>query len=80
MNSDIVQQAKRELRERREKESEKKKLTKLLAVYLAMCDTSTLLVYDVCLQLHYQNDQAQVVLGERANGTVVLPQGCSDAL
>lgn len=79
MNSDISL-ASEEGIERKGKRG-RKKLTKLLAVYLAMCiNTSTLLVYDVCLQLHYQNDQAQVVLGERANGTVVLPQGCSDAL
>lgn len=44
-------------------------------MYLAMCIIQVLCWYDVCLQLHYQNDQAQVVLGERANGTVVLPQG-----
>lgn len=51
MNSDISL-ASEEGIERKGKRG-RKKLTQLLAVYLAMCDTSTLLVYDVCLQLHY---------------------------
>lgn len=52
MNSDISL-ASEEGIERKGKRG-RKKLTKLLAVYLAMCiNTSTLLVYDVCLQLHY---------------------------
>lgn len=56
MNSDISLASEERIErkgKKREKESEKKKLTKLLAVYLAMCITQVLCWYDVCLQLHY---------------------------
>lgn len=73
----------RERREREEgeRESEKKKLTKLLAVYLAMC-----IIQVLCWFMTYVYNCITRMIrlkwfsGERANGTVVLPQGCSDAL
>lgn len=79
MNSDISL-ASEEGIERKGKRG-RKKLTKLLAVYLAMC-----IIQVLCWYMTYVYNCITRMIrlkwfsGERANGTVVLPQGRSDAL